>query len=445
MHSTRSVLAAVTVGLAAWAIPAAAQAPDPPRDAEPLTLQEALGRASAGNLELRISRADTGFARAELVGSRLRPNPSLAMEYVSTGDGRVSLTQDLQLWGVRGYRIRAAELGRERARYTADDAARLVRRDVARSYRELLYEQERVALLDSLARVNERISRVAKTAFEQGLGSELDSRLSYTTYQASLLDRDAAAREVDLQQVELARLLGDSLTARYRLTDSLSAAGLRFLTASYADTTSSRPVRFVPSEPGLDSLMRIAVASRPDLRAAELDVQAQQASLAAARAAGKPTLAVGAIYSRSSDAVGVTGGGLEVSSGENGVGVGLVLGLPFTNRNQGEVLRAQVAGQAASLRRASLRQALERDIRVSLGRVALASSRIETLRQVILPSSRAALRVAETAFGRGQVNIFEVLQVQRTYNENTTALLDGMRELATGMADLEAAVGVPVP
>ena len=409
----------------------------------PLALADALRRASAGNLELRVSRADTGFAQAELVGSRLRPNPSLAMEYVSTGDGRVSLTQDLQLWGVRGYRIRAASLGQERARYTAEDAARLVRRDVVRSYRELLFQQERVALLDSLARVNERISRVAKAAFEQGLGSELDSRLSFTTYQQSLLDREAAAREADVQQVELARLLGDSLTARYRLTDSLSAGGLRFLTAAYGDSAAPRPARFDPNETGVDSLVRVALASRPDLRAAELDVEAKQASLAAARAAGKPTVAVGAIYGRSSDAVGLVNG-RELSNGENGVGVGLVVGLPFGNRNQGEVLRARYAGEAAALRQDGLKQSLERDIRVALGRVALASSRVETLRRVIIPSSQGALRVAETAFGRGQVNIFEVLQVQRTYNENTTALLEGMRALATGLADLEAAVGAPV-
>jgi len=102
------------------------------------------------------------------------------------------------------------------------------------------------------------------------------------------------------------------------------------------------------------------------------------------------------------------------------------------------------AGEAASLRQAGLRQTLERDIRVALGGVALASSRVETLRRIIIPSSQGALRVAETAFGRGQANIFEVLQVQRTYNENTSALLEGMRELATAMADLEAAVGTPV-
>lgn len=443
----RGTLAAAACALGAHAarpLPAAAQSVAPPDAGQALALEDARARALANNPELRLARADTGLALAQLVGSRLRPNPSLAAEYLSTGDARVSLTQDLQLWGVRGYRIRAAKLGQERARYTAEDAARLVRRDVARTYRELLFQQERAALLDSLARVNARISRVAKAAFEQGLGSELDSRLSYTTYQQSLLDRDAAAREADVQQVELARLLGDSLTTRYRLTDSLPAAGLRFLTAAYTDTVSSRPVRFEPSETGVDSLVRLALANRPDLRAAELDVQAQQASLAAARAAGKPTLALGAIYGRSSDAVGLAAGGREISNAENGVGVGLVIGLPFANRNQGEVLRARFAGEAASLRQASLRQTLERDIRVALGRVALASSRVETLRRVILPSSQGALRIAETAFGRGQVNILAVLQVQRTYNETTTAVLDGLRQLATGLADLEAAVGAPV-
>ncbi|MBA2382584.1 MAG: TolC family protein [Chloroflexi bacterium] len=440
MRSPGSMIVTLTIVLAGRA---AGQAPNPPRTDPPLTLQQALSRALTSNLELRVSRVDTGFAQAELAGSRLRPNPSFAAEYLSTGDARVSLTQDLQLWGARGYRIRAAQLGQARARYTAEDAARRLRRDVAGAYRELLFEQERVSLLDSLVRVNERISRVAKVAFEQGLGSELDSRLSYTVSQQSLLDRDAAAREADVQQVELARLLGDSLTTRYRLADSLPAVGLRFLTAGYTDTASPGPVRFEPSEAGVDSLMSLALASRPDLRAAEADVAAQGASLAAARAAGKPTVAVGAIYGRSSDAVGLVDG-REASSAENGVGVGLVVGLPFGNRNQGEVLRARYAGEAASLRQTNLRQTVERDIRVGLGRLALASSRVETLRRVIIPSSQGALRVAETAFGRGQVNIFEVLQVQRTYNENAGGLLEGMRELATALADLEAAVGAPV-
>jgi outer membrane protein TolC len=230
------------------------------------------------------------------------------VEYLSNGDGRVSLTQDLQLWGLRGYRVRAAQLEQERTRFAALDAERRVRQEVTAEYRELLFLDQRVALLDSLARLNERVARVAKLAFQQGLGSELDDRLSLATYQQSLLERDAAARELETGQIDLARLLGDSLTSSYRLTDSLPATGLRFLLASSVDTTSVAPVRYTPDEDGLDSLMQRALAQRPDLRAAQFEVDAQRATLAAARAAGKPTVAVGAIYGRTLDDVAVGAG-----------------------------------------------------------------------------------------------------------------------------------------
>lgn len=422
--------------------PAILSAQGAPRSGErPLALAEATARALANNIELRVTRADTGLALAELVGSRLRPNPSLAVEYLSNGDGRVSLTQDLQLWGVRGYRIRAAKLGQERTRFAALDAERRVRQEVTAAYRELLFLDQRVALLDSLARLNERVARVAKLAFQQGLGSELDDRLSLATYQQSLLDRDAAARELEAGQIDLARLLGDSLTTVYRLTDSLPAAGLRFLLASSVDS-STAPVRYAVDQPRLDSLIQRAMGQRPDLHAAQYDVNAQRATLAAAQAAGKPTVAVGAIYGRTRDDVATAG--TTQSTADNGFGLGLVVGLPFGNRNQGEVARARFAGEAATLRLANVRQTVERDIRVAVARVALAASQLETLRRIVLPTNQSALRIAAAAFGRGQVNIFQVLQVQRTYADATTALLDASRRYATSLADLEAAVGAPV-
>jgi cobalt-zinc-cadmium efflux system outer membrane protein len=202
-------------------------------------------------------------------------------------------------------------------------------------------------------------------------------------------------------------------------------------------------VRYEVAEPGLDSLIRLALSRRPDLRAAEVDVQAQEASLGAARAAGKPTLAVGALYSRARDNLEVAG--QPVSDLDNTFGLGVVIGLPLLNRNQGEVARAQAAQAQAALRVASTRQAVERDVRVAAQQAALAASQIETLQGTILPANQGALRIAETAFGRGQVNILQVLQVQRAYVESTTALLEAMRQFATAMADLEAAIGGPVP
>lgn len=426
----------------------ATQVPASSPPAVPLSLSDALTRALSGNLELRAVRTDTGLAMAQLVGSRLRPNPSLALEYQTTGerstaglesDVRVSLTQDLPLWGVRGSRIRAARFEVERSRYGALDAARRVRREVAASYRELLFLEQRAAILDSLARVNDRIARAAQLAFQQGLGSELDARLSAAAWQQSLLDRDAALRQYRVTQVDFARLLGDSLTTTYALSDSLAPRQLRFLTVQATPPSTAAAARLEPDVAGVDSLIRLALAQRPDVRAAESDVEAQQATLAAAYGAGKPTVAVGALYSRSRD--NLTVGTQQGTHLDHTFGLGLVLGLPFFNRNQGEVARAQFSGTAATLRLAAARQAVERDVRVSLQQVALAASQVETLRTSILPANSGALRIVEAAFGRGQASIFQVLQVQRAYVESTTALLDATRLYAQALADLEAALG----
>ncbi len=449
--SWRRTVASV-VALAGMLLPQAAlgvQSSSPPPEVR-LSLSDAVSRALVKNLELRALRADTGLAFAQLVGSRLRPNPALAVEYQTTGERTaagleselsVSLTQDIPLWGVRGNRIRTANLGLAAARYTTLDAARRVRRDVAASYRALLFQEQRVMLLDSLARLTERITRAAQLALAQGLGSELDARLSAAAWQQAVLDRDAALRDYGIGQLEFARLLGDSLTTTYRLTDSLAPAGLRFLTVS-ATAGAEAGTRYAPDEPAVDSLLQLALAQRPDVRAAEAERDAEQASLAAARGAGKPTVALGALYTRSRD--NFTLGTQPGSSLDRALGVGVIIGLPFFSRNQGEVARAEFAGVAAGVRLANARQGVERDVRVAVQRVALTASQVETLRKTILPANTDALRIVAVAFSRGQANIFQVLQVQRAYVESATGLLEAMRQYAEALADLEAAVGNPL-
>jgi len=358
---------------------------------------------------------------------------------VSTGDARVSVIQDLQLWGVRGNRIRAASLEQERTRYSVADVARAVRREVSLAYRELAFQRERATLLDSLVDLNLQVARTARLAFEQGLGSELDVRLSGIALEQSRVDRDAALQLADIVQFQLARLLGDSLTISYQLSDPLPPTRLPFLTARSADPDAAGAVRFEPDEVRVDSLLRLALGSRPDMRAAEFAVETQHASLAAAQGAAKPTVAVGAIYTRALNAI--TSGRSDV---ENGIGLGFVVGLPVRSRNQGEIARARFAGSAAELRVKSLHQSVERDVRVAVGHAALAAERLETLRNAILPANQSALRLARAAFDRGQVSIFQVLQIQRLYADALTALLEATREYSTALADLEAGVGTSI-
>ena len=430
--------------------PAPAQRIAGSRAVVPLSLAEAIARARSGNFALRATRSDSGIARSQLIGSRLRPNPSLAIQYQTTGDrsagglegqGTISVTQDLQLWGVRRNRITASTLERERVGFAVQDVERLVEKEVAASYREILFQRQRLDLLDSLARINGQVARIARLAFGQGLGSELDVQLSAAAAAQAALDRDRAARESSVQQLELATLLGDSVTARYELSDPLTPPGVRFLSARGLSEGAGSG-RFDLSAEAVDSLVRLAIAVRPDVRAAELAVRVNAATAAAARGAGRPSLAVGGLVSRSRD--NFTVGGQTGSNVNSAVGLGVVIGLPFGNRNQGEIARAEFAEATALLELSGNRQRVERDVRVAAARIALAASQMETLRQNILPANTAALRLVETAFERGQSNIFQVLQVQRGYVESTTGLLSALREYVAALADLETAIGQPL-
>lgn len=399
-----------------------------------------------------MARTDTGLARAQLIGSGLRPNPAIAAQYQTNGrsgaatgedQGSVSITQDLQLWGARSQRIRAARLEQRRAMFGMRDAERILRQEVTASYRALLFQQQRAALLDSTARLNARIVRAAQSALQQGLGSELDVRLSTSAEKLSELDRDRALREYGIEQLAFARLLGDSLGTSYHLTDSLLPASLAFLALREPEGEPSvTAAAYVPPGRGVDSLVALALATRPDVRAAEYAIEGDNATLALARIAAKPTVAVGGLFTqtRNNRLLGTVPGG----SMSRAFGLGLVIGLPVTNRNQGGIARAEVERSAAVLRLSRLRTLVERDVRVAAQRVALSASQVQRLQRDILPTNTAALRLAEVAFGRGQASIFQVLQVQRAYVESSTGLLEAMRQYAAAVTDLEAAIGQPL-
>lgn len=440
----------VTLTSAAQALPASHPGDSTPT-VERLSLAEALSRAASNNPELLVARTDTGIARAELIGSRLRPNPSLSFQYQTTdwrattgAESQVNLaiTQDLQLWGIRSKRVRLATLEQQRATFSVRDAERVLRREVTTSYRELLFQQERVALLDSTARLNARIARAAQLAFEQGLGSELDLRLASTAMQQSRLDYDRALREYDIEQVRFARFLGDSLNGKYQLTDSLPSTAPAVLAVRTGAGDASTAESFSIGEAETDSLVRMAMAQRPDVRAAQSALDASEVALALALAGSKPTLAIGGLLSRTRD--NFTAGAPWGNGVRQALGIGMVVGLPVLSRNQGGIAQAEVAGAAAKLRVASTRLLVERDVRVAAQRVALMASQVAALRRTILPANTASLRLAEAAFARGQTSIFQVLQVQRLYAEATTALLDALRQYAVAVNDLEAAVGQPL-
>ena len=114
-----------------------------PAGAEPLTLKQAVDRATASSPDLQASDAGIDAARAEQTQARVRPNPTLSVEaenfagtgfYGPFGQSEVTVTysQPIERGGKRDARIahagRGIELAEAQARVTRLDLAERVQR-----------------------------------------------------------------------------------------------------------------------------------------------------------------------------------------------------------------------------------------------------------------------------------------------------------------------------
>ena len=164
-----------------------------------------------------------------------------------------------------------------------------------------------------------------------------------------------------------------------------------------------------------DNLFQEALASRPDIRAAELAIEA-----AGARARWE--------HSRIVTLIGILDGNGQGSEGAE-AGLGVSGELPIFSRNQGGISRAEAELERASRRYAALRAQVGVDVRTAAIRVRQAQAAFDGWSTDIVPSLEIEQRQAESAYQAGEAPLFTLLDVGRR-------LIDGrMRQL-----DAEAAL-----
>jgi cobalt-zinc-cadmium efflux system outer membrane protein len=138
-------------------------------------------------------------------------------------------------------------------------------------------------------------------------------------------------------------------------------------------------------------LLDAALASRPDVRAAELTIEAAGARLGWERSR---TLALTAVL----DSNGRGTEGFEM-------GPGIDVGLPFFNRNQGGVSRAQAELQRASALYLAARQRVATEYRTAATQYTVASTAAREWRTSVLEPLETQVQVADRAFTAGESRI----------------------------------------
>ena len=387
-----------------------------------LTLAEARAMALRTSPELAAARQALAAAQARERQAGAFPNPVLAYGREQTSqDGEtnwqniLTLDQPLEIGGQRGARRQAAGLLRAAADARLSATAARVDYEVARSYATAVAAERRAALADDAAQAFGKARRASLARLAGGDVSGYQNRrlqLEAARYSAlrleALVARDSAVRM-------LASLIGRS--------DSADAEGPREL----VDTLMPAPLTL-----SADSLVAQALASRPELRAAELDAQAGLLEARLARAERIPTPVLSGGYKNE-----------RLTNGEtlNGFVAGVSLPLPLWDRRGGavEAARADAARRSAEVE--ALRRQTVREVRIAFDAHQALADQLAALAAQLGEEAGKARRAAEAAYGEGEISLLEWLDSVRAYQEAEAAYITLWSEYIARRAALERATG----
>ncbi len=400
-------------GWASWLVlltPAAA-APQAPADG--LTLQAAMDRAVAANPSVAAARLvrPIDVAGLAVAGERLNPEATVEIEK-ETPKQAFGLALPLELGGKRAKRIAVGQ-----AAIRAGDAGLAatiaqVRNDVRRAYFDVLVTEAKLGVLRELQDLSQRATDAAQTRFDSGDAPRLDVLQAELALAAAQNEATAAEGLGAAARSRLNAVLGLPLDTTHRLETTIDAGG---------------PVT-------LSAVLDGARSANATLMVLDRRIDAQRARLALARALRVPDVVPSATLTHDAEP--------EFTYGWR---AGFAVTVPILTTH-----RAGVAVEEATLTQLIAERQAEQ-ARID-GEVTAAAAEAEAQRQayqryraVIIPRAQEVEQLAQDSYQLGQTGIAALLQSLQAARDVRLRSLDAVSQWQTAVADLERAVGAPLP
>lgn len=295
-------------------------------------------------------------------------------------DARVTLTQQVfNLQQLRDYR--SARESARAADLSLADARELVTVAVGAAYYQVVASAARLETAQAQLKASQSLEDLATNQVKAGLSPAID------------LSRATVQRQTDLQRqvVDEAQLAKDKLTLA-RLIGLPS--GQRF-----ALTT---PVPFVPwNGPGEEEALKLAYASRNDLRSAEAALRSAELAKDAASAERLPSLAV-------EGDIGRVGHNLSSTDSTYTLTAGISVPIYEGGRIRADVTKAEATLERRRAELADLRARVDYEVRSNFLDLRAAETSVEVARQNVELAEKT-LADARDRFANGVTNNVEVV------------------------------------
>lgn len=393
-----------------------------------ITEDEAVSVALWNSVQFQADLAQLGISRADLADAGALPNPTLSFLFpVSTRQLELSAAYPVSVLLQRPWRVAVAKLDVERVARSLVQSGLDFVRDVRIAWSELHAARLRRALRSRVDEIVRATAVLASSRLHTGDVSALEADLVKAESLGATELAGRGVHEESIARTRLRMLLG---LAESPLGAELAAAPDRQSDAGASESEEDALSKMATTLPAEETLERIALGARPDLRASEIAVELTGERL------GLEKARIVQLFARlDAKPVGSRGGGPLLWP------PGFTADIPIFNQNPGGRARANAEIERAALQYLATRQQVLTDVRLAHEELMMAITSLGPWRNDIVPLQEKNLRAAMKAYEAGADSYLLVL-------EATRRLLDArLRELDLGLdarrarARLDRAVG----
>jgi cobalt-zinc-cadmium efflux system outer membrane protein len=390
-------------------VPVAAQVAIP----SSLSLAAAVDRAMAANPMIAAARLATAINQAGLAIAGERPNPEVTAEFErETPKQGFGVAVPFELGGKRSKRVALSQATIRAGE--AEIAATIVhiRNDVRRAYYDALVAEARLSVLRELRDLSGRVRDTAVTRFESGDAPRLEVLQAGLALAASENDAAAAEGALTAARTRLNALLGQPLDAWQTLSTALDAGA---------------PM-------SLEVALNLARAGSAELAVLDRRLDEQRAKIALAQALRTPDLIPTATLTHDAQP--------EFTYGWR---AGLAVTLPIFTTHKAGVLVAQATLDQLLAQRQAAGARITGEVTAAAAIAEAQRLAYTRYRDVILPQAQQVEQLAQDSYQLGETGIAALLQALQASRDVRLRALDAMAHLQMTVADLERAIGAPLP
>lgn len=389
--------------------------------ANSLNLNKAIEIGILNNPNLKVMRSKLGISDAQILQSKLIPNPSIVSDNgFAENTFRIGAEQTIELGNKRARRIKLAKMQKQVFLQELITTTLDVRSEIRTSYIQAYNSQQKLWTAQEILKTTDRLANIAKMREEAGdianldvLQAEIEMLNAKNEVQVAKLELNKAfntlsanlGQDIDINTVLVAPDLIKNLTFSLNLDDN--------------------------DETLLNSLINKAYENSSELKTIQKNIDVENQKLKVARAEIVPNLNIGA--------------GADIVTGDEKKTSAYVMGsfdVPVFNHLQGVIKEINAQKQVYEKELEAQKIVISQKVKNAYSSIVSYSNSIKIYENELIPHSIKVLEKSELSFKEGKSNILVPLNSQDAYINTKFGYIQILSEFEKAISDLERAIGV---